>query len=322
MLHNLRVHAKAQGNRKRIGASRHADQKAVRRPQRRHVEFATGVLHTLCLQRIGLQLRIMRRRCNARPLAAQCLQNGHGERGALDRVRPRAELIQQDQAGCIGLFKDFDNIRHMGGKRREGLLDALFIADIRQHMVENRNLAVVRHGQQQAAHRHQRQQTNRFQRNGLAAGIRTGDHQGIKMQAEFNVGRHHLFLVDQRMARPFEFDLPLVVDQRQGRLHLIAQIGLGKDQVQLHRLFVSGNDPAGKIARLCGELRQDALHFRLLLGEQHANLVVCLHNGHGLDEHRCAGGGGIVNQAGHIAAALRLDRHDEPPVAHGDDRVL
>ena len=81
------------------------------------------------------------------------------------------------------------------------------------------------------------------------------------MQAEFNVGRHHLFLIDQRMARPFEFDLPLVIDQRQGRLHLIAQIGLGKDQVQPHSTVITVAHALCKSACLCRQLKENALHL-------------------------------------------------------------
>ena len=73
------------------------------------------------------------------------------------------------------------------------------------------------------------------------------------------------------------------------RLHgveLIAQLGLGEYQVQLHEYAEIARNVVRVLGAVGGELGEDALDLRFFPRAQLAQLVVCLHGGHRLDEER------------------------------------
>ena len=70
------------------------------------------------------------------------------------------------------------------------------------------------------------------------------------------------------------------------------------------------------------ELQQHLLLLLPLLAGQHTNPVAQGDHGLGLDEHRAAGGGTVVDQAGQLGGGAGLDRQHGPAVALGHDRVL
>ena len=78
----------------------------------------------------------------------------------------------------------------------------------------------------------------------------------------------------------------------------------------------------GKRTGLQGQLRQNALNFRLFLAAQDADFVVRLDHAHRLDKKRRAGGGGVVHQTLDVRAAFRLNGYDIAAVADGHDGVL
>ena len=253
---------------------------------------------------------------------AQLFEDRDRQRGALDRVGAGAQLVYQAERAGVGKLHDADNIRHV---RREGgqrLLNALLVADVHQHAAKNTQLAVVGAGHQQAAHRHQREQAERFEGDGLAAGVGTRDDKGVKFSAEVDVDRHHLVLGDQRMPRLLEVDDAAVIDNRHGRAHGIGEVGLGKDEVELREALIAADDRVRKVTGVGGQFEENALDLFLLLVFEHANIIVRLHHAHRLDKDRLTAGGGVVYQTGHVVAALGANGHHISAVALGDDGVL
>ena len=124
------------------------------------------------------------------------------------------------------------------------------------------------------------------------------------------------------MPRPFQADGALAHHLRAAGVHGIAQLGPGKDHVQMHQHVIVQQDVLHGVGALSGQLPQDALDLLFLPGLQLLQLVVGLHHAHGLHEQRGAGGGDVVYQTRQTALALRLHRHHEPPVPLGDQRLL
>ena len=210
-------------------------------------------------------------------------------------------------------------MRRKGGQR---LLYALLVADIHQHAAEDAQLAVVGAGHQQTAHRHQREQSQRFEGDGFAARIGSRDDEGVKIRAEADVDGHHPVLGNQRMPRLLQTDDAPVVDDGLGGAHGVRQIRLGENKTELRQIVVAADDGIREVARVGGQLKEDALDLLLLLVSEHADVVVRLHDAHRLDEHRLTARGGVVHQARDAVAALGAHGHDISAAALGDDGVL
>ena len=253
---------------------------------------------------------------------AGLLDDGNGQRRALHRVGARAQLVEENQAVAVRLLQNAHDIDHMCRKSGQTLFDALLVANVRQHFFIAGDLALVRHGNVQTALGHDRQQSQRLEAHGLAAGIGAGDDQGIKRVAQLDVDGHGLFGVQQRVPGTPQMDAAVPAQGRTGGVHFIAQLAPGKDQIQMHHGVVVPLDilPVGR--RLGGELRQDPLDLLFLLGLELDELVVGLHHAHGLHEHRGAGGGDIMHQTRQVALVLGFHRYHEAAVPLGDDGLL
>ena len=100
-------------------------------------------------------------------------------------------------------LEDGDNIGHMRRKGGKALLDALLVADIRQHMVKDGKTGAIRRRHKQPAHGHQGEKPQRLEGDRLAAGIGAGDDQGIEIAAQPDVDGDDFIPGDQRVARFF-----------------------------------------------------------------------------------------------------------------------
>ena len=105
---------------------------------------------------------------------AKVFKNGHGQRRAFVGFGAGANLIQQHQIVWPHHFRHGLDVGHVRGKGAEVGLNGLLVADVRQHAPEQRQLDFLGgHGDSRL--RHQRHDAQRFQGDGLAAGIRSAD---------------------------------------------------------------------------------------------------------------------------------------------------
>ena len=310
------------GDGKGVGLARYADEQPVGGPQRLHVELTAGVLHPRRGHGEGLQLRVVGGGGGERPLAPHVLDDGDGQRRALHRVSARAQLVKEDQTPVVRLLQYLHRIGHVGREGGQALLDALLIAHIRQNAVEHLHGALVSGGDVQPALGHQTQKPDGFQRHRLAAGVGPGDDQRVEGRPQRHGDGHSLGRVQQRMPRPAQVDAALFPHLRPPRVHGVAQLRPGEDGIQLHQQVVVVQDVLPLGGALAGQNAEDAVDLLLLPGLQFLQFVVGLHHAHRLDEQRRAGGGDVMHQSRQTALALRLHRHDEPPVPLGDQRLL
>ena len=256
------------------------------------------------------------------PQPPHMLDDSDGQGRALHRVRAGSQLVEQHQAVAVRLLQNLHDVHHVGGEGGEALLDALLVADVRQHPLIYGHGAAVRRRDVEAALGHQRQQPQGFEGHGLAAGVGAGDHQGVKGIPQLDVDGHRRLGVQQGVPGLPQVDGPVPADLRPDGVHLVAQLAPGEDQIQVHQGVIVPLDVLPVGGGLGGELRQDPVDLLLLLGLELDILVVGLDHPHGLHKQRGAGGGDVVDQPRQIALVLRLHRHHEAAVPLGDDGLL
>ena len=307
---------------KGIAAPRHADEQPVGGGKGRHIKFAAAVFHAGGLQGVHLHLGVMGGGRQPYPPLPQRRNDGNRQRRTLGGVGAGTQFVGQHQAVVVGNFQDlndFYNVRRKGGK---ALLDALLIADIRQHMGKDSRTAAACHRQHHAAGRHQRQKPQRFECNRFTAGIRPGDDQRIKAIAQPDIHRHHLILLDQRVPCLAKFNDAVLVELRHRRLHFIGQTAFGEQKIQLQKRLKARPGGIRHLPDALAEFLQNTVDLQLLLVLQQPDLIIGIHHRHRLDKDRRAAGGGIVHQTLDLIFTFDFDRHHKPPVPHGDDRLL
>ena len=86
---------------------------------------------------VELELRIVSGRHDQGPDFTQMVEDGHGQESPFLRVRPRTQLVKEDQGPVGHLVQDADNIGHVGTKGGQVLLNGLLISDVSIDGIEN-----------------------------------------------------------------------------------------------------------------------------------------------------------------------------------------
>jgi hypothetical protein len=250
-------------------------------------------------------------------MVEECLREGR----ALRRIRARAELVEQHECPWPGRRDDPDDRPQVPREGRERLRDRLLVADVGEHVPPDREPAAGRRGHVQARLVHEAEQSERAQRDGLAAGVRTGhDERGIPV-AEAHVDRDDA-TAEARMTGRQEDDLGPLGDLGAAAVHVGRERGLGGPQVE----------PRERAERLAQRVRvgrherrqlvEDAGHL-LALGDLRLSPGVPELDGHErLDEQGLTAPRGVVDDALDPGPCLGLDRDHVAAVAQRDDRLL
>ena len=210
----------------------------------------------------------------------------------------------------------------MGGKRGKRLLNALFVADIRQNIVENPHHGAVGRGNMQSRLRHEREKAERFEGDGFSARVRTRDNQRIEFSAEVHRNRNNRIGGNQRMARPAQPDFARFRDFGRDAVHFKGKLAFSEDKSEHGKISVILRKLRAAARDVGGKLKENPFDFIRLQPLQKPQLVVRFDDGERLDENRRAGRGGIVNEALDLVPIFLLDRNDIAAVAHRDDLLL
>ena len=265
----------------------------------------------------------MRRRQRPDVPGVHEVQDRDGERRALRRIRARTELVDETQAVPVRAPENIDNVGHVRGEGGQILLDALLIPDVGEDLPEHRDLAPVSRRDVQTCHPHELQQADRLERHRLAAGVRSGDDDHVRvLPAEGNIDGDDLLLVDQRVARLAERDIVLLIHHRPNRIHVERETRPGKDEVECRHILLIVFEFGQMLVGLGGEIRENALDLLLLLHLQFPEGIVELYDRRGLDEQRGAGGRLVMYYAGNHALVLSPHRQAVPVVPCRDEGVL
>ena len=213
------------------------------------------------------------------------------QRRALDRISARTQFVEQHEVALPAAVHDGHDGLHVRGERGQALLDALLVTDIGVNMLKQADFRLLVRRNMQAAGSHERQQTEGFERNRLAAGVWAGDDERVVIIADGDVDRHRLILIEQRMARTKQLAAAAVLNKhRRTGVHVERQLGTRKDEVQRGQRIVVLLDGALVHGHARRQLREDAFDLVFLSAFEHLNLVVDFHDLLRLDEHGCTGG--------------------------------
>ena len=210
----------------------------------------------------------------------------------------------------------------MGGECGEVLLDALGVADVRQHTVKDGDLAALCCRNQHATHCHEGEQTGSFQGNGFTAGVRTGNDESAALAAQREADGDGFLVGNQGVTCLFQDEYAVIGQIRRKGVHLLRQTCLCEIEVQLGAGFVIANDGVCPGAAVRAKLLNDALDLLRLLNLQQTDVVVCFDHSDRLNEEGLPGSGGVMYQTGNLAPMLGTHRQNKPPVTQGDTAVL
>ena len=96
------------------------------------------------------------------PFIEKIFDNRARDRASFFRVRPRADFVDKTKRRTIDVFGYFDYVSYMRTERGKVLLDALFVADVAEYIIEIRYFRSFRGGNEKTAHRHKRKQPRKF----------------------------------------------------------------------------------------------------------------------------------------------------------------
>ena len=184
----------------------------------------------------------------------------------------------------------------MTRERGQAPLDRLIVTDVDQDVVE--------HGQVRCRRRwldpalvDQSEDSQRLERNGLAARVGSADHQRTE-PGQRQVDRHRGRGIEQRVARALQRDIAgRLVDD--ASIPFERQRGTSDGQVDLCDPLHGIGQKIGDLADGLGELRQHALDLDALTRLQFAHPVVGLEDLQRLDKHGLPRGGTVVDDSRH-----------------------
>ena len=199
--------------------------------------------------------------------------------------------------------------------------NGLLITDICQNSVKGRKNTSIPCRNMQTALRHQCQQTDGFQCHRFTAGIGAGNDHGVKIRAQPDGDGYNDLGINQRVSCLAQLYPALIVHNRRTCAHLVGQLRLGENYIQLHQHLIVQIDGFPIACGLCGQLRQNPLNFFLFLQFQLPQSVIGIHSGHGF--HKIGGTGcrNIVHQTGNIVLAFAFYGNNIPPLPNGNDRL-
>ncbi len=240
-------------------------------------------------------------------LAEQCA----GERRALDRVGAGGDLVEQHERPRRRRLEDVHEIAEVSREGRERRRDGLLVADVGQHVGEDRQTRALGRDVQ-AALVQQRAQPERLQRDRLAARVGSAEHEHPDAR-EREIDRHDGRRIEQRMAGGDELDVA-------GRLDRAAapaarERSAGERDVDRGQHLDGVRKLVRVVADMPRELGQDPRHLVALVALELAQPVGELDDRERLDEQRLAGVARVVHDARHGAACARAHGHDRSPAA-------
>ena len=123
---------------------------------------------------VRFQAVMVRGRKRQAAALAEFVEQRDGERGAFFGSRARAQFIDEHERARRGGFEHGAHVEHVRGKRGEIGGDRLFVADVHEHAIDERQARRLR-GDGNAGLRGEHREAHRFERDGLAAGVRAAD---------------------------------------------------------------------------------------------------------------------------------------------------
>ena len=212
---------------------------------------------------------------------------------------------------------------------REVVVDALFVADVDEDMVEDSHLGIVLHRYGQAMLEHILNKAECLEAHRLAACIRARDeHNALLLVIEQDIEGHHRAVqllvaeVEQWMTRLYPVGEVLFGESRHDAVDLVGKTHLGAQEVYFAQEVIALEQIVDVGTNKVGNRREDADNLLPFLAFEFADAVVGLHHFGRLDIERLSGCRFVVNDAAQTALGRRRDGDDQTTVAHSRCGVL
>ena len=209
----------------------------------------------------------------------------------------------------------------MPRERGERLRHGLLVADVGEHVAEDRQPAPGVSRDVEASLVHERQQAQRAERDGLAARVRAGDQERPEVGAQLHVNGHHAAR-QARMAGTQQDDLRANGHRRAGRVHLLGKARLGAPQVKPRQRTEQLAERPGLAPDQRRQLVEDPLDLLLGCHLRLAPHVAQLDGHEWLHEERLPAPGGVMDNPLDAAPGISAHRQDVAAIAERDDRIL
>ncbi len=217
------------GDIQRVGGAVAADRDRIARAQGRRIDRNGRVLGPWEGDRPLLERPEVGRDQDQRARADQPLQDRLGQGTAFIGIGARGDLVQQYQRAAARRGDDLREAAHVGRERREVQRNRLFVADVRQDPIEDREPCRAR-GHAQPALGQRRKHAQRLECHGLAAGVRPADDQRTD-PLEVEIDRHRPLGIQQRVAGGQQLGLRRVLDD--ASLPFVRQPGASEREIVL-----------------------------------------------------------------------------------------
>ena len=152
--------------------------------------------------------------------------------------------------------------------------------------------------------RHNCQKSERFKAYRFTTRIGARNYNGIVIVAKRNAYRHDGCFIYKRMACANKITSAALVKYRLGCIKALRKRGRAKAKRNFGYIHIIKAKRIGNTCNRRRKLGKHALYFKLFLIFKHTKLVICLNNRHRLNEHGCAGWGGVVNKALYLVSVL------------------
>ncbi len=285
--------------------------------------------------RVRLERFVVRCGDDHRAARAEVLDDGHAQRAAFERIGAGAKLIQQHQRGQRERAIHRPDIGDVPRKRAEIGGNRLFVADIREHRAENRELGLDR-GHPQPRLSHQRGEPGGFQRHRFAARIRPRNQQHRRRRNHEQIDRNGVSTRDaaprvqtrddagneQRMPRGSQLQPAVCRNRRRDARDEMRESRFCLNDVQLrrgiHRLTQLHRFRAKRVGQ---DLENPVDLFALQLFQCH-EVVVDLDGAERLQIQAGAAARAAVDDSRDRRAMLRFDDQHVAAVAIADHLIL
>ena len=198
----------------------------------------------------------------------------------------------------------------------------MFVSDICVNFPENTEPGVVEGRNMKTRLSHKGKKSHGFQRNGLTAGVGTGNYQKVEVFSQADINGHHLMFFDQRVPGFFQVNDTICVKLGLCGVLRFCQKSTGKDKVQLSQDLLIILDQFQAFSGSLAETGKDFFNLSLFLDFHFPKIVIQFYYGHGFYKNRRTGGGLVVDHTGNLASVFGFYGNTVPAVPHGDHSVL
>jgi hypothetical protein len=278
--------------------------------------------------REGLERAVMRGRDRECAALEQRLEHRLSQRRALDGIRARAELVEEDQAPLGGVLDRLGHAPQMREERAHVREDRLLVADVADHAIEPRDHAARGGRNGKPGHREEREEADRLHRDGLPAHVRPRDQEhprlGIELQIERNrrAGLSATVPLHEERMPPAAKEHPALLGQLGNGAVTVARPGghrLGS--VEAHERVEVGFERGAVRMRPRAQIAEDPVHFGRFVEPQLGELAVGVGRVPRLDEEARPRSRVPEHRAGKRAAVGRRDGDDVAPLAQRDEAL-